>query len=199
MAFGGARGPQKCAETSAKCRCPPGVARLDSLHAHPPALRCSTRAGGRCETCGRPGHTGPRCLPDGRWQDPSSGAWRHRARPPHPHTEAGELAALRITRVVLARHISTTIPATTAPQPLPALPYPVRLAVPIWRSAGSPSEGAEPLRYQNLRLPAEVRVVFDRKVERESRVPSSEGERAHTHKPVVMFGEEVVPSGESAI
>jgi ribosomal protein S14 len=60
------------------------------------------RAGGHCEHCARPHGATLRCLPDGRWQDPRSGTWRDGRGRQAKAPAAGELAALRLTRVVLA-------------------------------------------------------------------------------------------------
>ena len=60
------------------------------------------RAGGVCETCGRPhGHT-VSCLSDGRWFDAARQAWRSgRGRVVHG-PEPIEATELRSTRVILA-------------------------------------------------------------------------------------------------
>jgi len=60
------------------------------------------RAGGVCETCGRPHGRMVSCLPDGRWFDVTRQAWRNgRGRVVHG-PEPIEAAALRLTRVILA-------------------------------------------------------------------------------------------------
>ena len=79
------------------------------------------RARGRCESCGRPHGATLRCLPDGRWQDPHSGAWRdgrgRRTRTP----EAGEMPALRVTRIVLAAAHLDHDPSNNRPRNLRSL------------------------------------------------------------------------------
>jgi len=60
------------------------------------------RAGGRCETCGRPHGTRVACLPDGRWYDPKAGDWRGPDGAPAAWPDMVERAALRHTPVRLA-------------------------------------------------------------------------------------------------
>ena len=60
------------------------------------------RAGGVCQGCGRPHRVALRCLPDGRWFDPSAITWRdHRGRPCR-WPDLVETVQIRTTRVVLA-------------------------------------------------------------------------------------------------
>jgi hypothetical protein len=59
------------------------------------------RAGGRCESCGRPHGIEVRVLPDGRWMHPATGAWSDARGLPCAHPTVPELSDPRWTRVVL--------------------------------------------------------------------------------------------------
>jgi hypothetical protein len=61
-----------------------------------------TRAGGRCEACGRPHGALLRCLPDGRWLDRERMLWRDGRGRPARWPDLIEAARARTTRVVLA-------------------------------------------------------------------------------------------------
>lgn len=60
------------------------------------------RAGGRCERCGRPHKAIVRCLPDGRWFDIHSHAWRDGRNRLARWPDLLETAQTRTTRVILA-------------------------------------------------------------------------------------------------
>src|ERR1700712_4903109 len=60
------------------------------------------RAGGRCQSCGRPHKTIIRCLPDGRWFDPDAATWRDGRGRPSPWPDLIDATRMRTTRVVLA-------------------------------------------------------------------------------------------------
>lgn len=60
------------------------------------------RAGGACQCCGRPHGIELRCLPDGRWFDPTLRTWRDRRGRPARWPDLTELTRQRTTRVVLA-------------------------------------------------------------------------------------------------
>ena len=60
------------------------------------------RAAGICQGCGRPHGTKIRCLPDGRWFDPTKGIWRNGRGRPARWPDLVEIAQVRHTRVVLA-------------------------------------------------------------------------------------------------
>ena len=60
------------------------------------------RAGGRCQTCGRPHGETVRCLPDGRWYDAASSTWRNGRGRPARWPDIEEATRIRHTRVVIA-------------------------------------------------------------------------------------------------
>ena len=60
------------------------------------------RAGGRCETCARPHGAVVCCLPDGRWFDPVTRAWRSGQGMVAVGPDAADSATIRWIRVVLA-------------------------------------------------------------------------------------------------
>lgn len=61
------------------------------------------RAGGACETCGRPHGRTVYCLGDGRWWDAMVGAWRDgQGRTLRTLPTIEDLGTIRSTRVVLA-------------------------------------------------------------------------------------------------
>ena len=60
------------------------------------------RAGGRCQRCRRPHLTSVRCLPDGRWFDEQTAAWRDRQGRTARWPDLIEATQFRMTRVVLA-------------------------------------------------------------------------------------------------
>ena len=60
------------------------------------------RAGGACQRCGRPHGMTLRCLPDGRWFDPTLQAWRDRRGRPARQPDLEEMTRQYTTRVVLA-------------------------------------------------------------------------------------------------
>jgi hypothetical protein len=60
------------------------------------------RAGARCQRCRRPHLALVRCLPDGRWFDEQTAAWRDRQGRLARWPDLIETAQLRLTRVVLA-------------------------------------------------------------------------------------------------
>ena len=60
------------------------------------------RAGGRCETCGRPHKADLRCLPDGRWYDTQAHTWRDGRNRPARWPDLLEATRYRTTRVILA-------------------------------------------------------------------------------------------------
>ena len=60
------------------------------------------RAAGICQGCGRPHGTKIRCLPDGRWFDPTQGIWRNGRGRSARWPDLVETAQVRHTRVVLA-------------------------------------------------------------------------------------------------
>ena len=60
------------------------------------------RAGGKCERCQRPHGTMVRCLPDGRWFDPSRQTWLDGRGRPARWPMLVEAIEMRTTRVILA-------------------------------------------------------------------------------------------------
>lgn len=60
------------------------------------------RAGGRCQSCGRPHLAQLRCLPDGRWFDEKASIWRDRRGRPARWPDLIEAIRFKTTRVVLA-------------------------------------------------------------------------------------------------
>lgn len=60
------------------------------------------RAGGVCQTCGRPHATLVRCLPDGRWFDPAQSTWWDGRGRLASWPDLEQLITLRTTRVILA-------------------------------------------------------------------------------------------------
>ena len=60
------------------------------------------RAAGICQGCGRPHGVTVRCLPDGRWFDPTCRTWRNGRGRPARWPDLVETAQMRHTRVVLA-------------------------------------------------------------------------------------------------
>ena len=60
------------------------------------------RAGGQCQSCGRPNIQRLRCLPDGWWFDEAGHIWRDRRGRPAKWPDLLELSQQRVTRVVLA-------------------------------------------------------------------------------------------------
>jgi hypothetical protein len=61
-----------------------------------------SRAGGRCESCGRPHGMVVRCLPDGRWLDQEQKIWRDGRGRAARWPDLIDTVRLRTTRVVLA-------------------------------------------------------------------------------------------------
>lgn len=64
-------------------------------------VRCD-RAGGVCQTCGRPHGQTVRSLPDGRWFDPENNTWRSARGRPARWPDLEQAIHMRSTRVVLA-------------------------------------------------------------------------------------------------
>jgi hypothetical protein len=60
------------------------------------------RAGGRCQSCGRPHKTVIRCLPDGRWFDVEAATWRDGRGKSCRWPDLIDATRERTTRVVLA-------------------------------------------------------------------------------------------------
>jgi hypothetical protein len=60
------------------------------------------RAAGICQTCGRPHGITIRCLPDGRWFDPTRHTWRNGRGRPARWPDLEETVQMRGTRIVLA-------------------------------------------------------------------------------------------------
>lgn len=60
------------------------------------------RAGGVCQTCGRPHGQMLRALPDGRWYDPERRTWRDGRGRTARWPDLEQLIAVKVTRVVLA-------------------------------------------------------------------------------------------------
>jgi hypothetical protein len=60
------------------------------------------RAGGVCQTCGRPHGVTVNVLPDGRWYDPEQKTWRDGRGRNARWPDLEQLSRLRATRVVLA-------------------------------------------------------------------------------------------------
>ena len=60
------------------------------------------RAGGRCQSCGRPHLAQLRCLPDGRWYDEQAATWRGSRGRAARWPDLVEALSLRSTHVVLA-------------------------------------------------------------------------------------------------
>src|ERR1700760_2317749 len=66
------------------------------------------RAGGRCQRCRRPHLARVRCLPDGRWFDEQTVAWRDRQGRIARWPDLLEATRFRMTRVVLsAAHLDS--------------------------------------------------------------------------------------------
>ena len=79
------------------------------------------RAGGRCQSCGRPHLTRLRCLPDGRWFDVAAQTWRDRRGQPCRWPDLIDAIRLRTTRVVLAAAHLDSDPANNRLRNLRAL------------------------------------------------------------------------------
>ena len=79
------------------------------------------RAGGRCQTCGRPHRATVRCLPDGRWYDAAASTWRNGRGRPARWPDLEEATRIRHTRVVLAAAHLDHNPANNRPRNLRGL------------------------------------------------------------------------------
>ncbi|MBK8177228.1 MAG: hypothetical protein IPK66_18815 [Rhodospirillales bacterium] len=60
------------------------------------------RARGMCQKCGRPHGTIVRCLPDGRWFDPTEAIWRDGRGRPARWPDLEQMTRQRTTKVILA-------------------------------------------------------------------------------------------------
>jgi hypothetical protein len=79
------------------------------------------RAGGRCQSCGRPHGETVRCLPDGRWYDTAALTWRNGRGRPARWPDLEEATRIRHTRVVLAAAHLDHNPANNRPRNLKSL------------------------------------------------------------------------------
>ena len=79
------------------------------------------RAGGRCQSCGRPHGETVRCLPDGRWYDAAMRTWRNGRGRPARWPDLEEATRMRHTRVVLAAAHLDHNPANNRPHNLKSL------------------------------------------------------------------------------
>jgi hypothetical protein len=79
------------------------------------------RAGGRCQTCGRPHGETVRCLPDGRWYDTTASTWRNGRGRPARWPDLEEATHIRHTRVVLAAAHLDHNPSNNRPRNLRGL------------------------------------------------------------------------------
>ena len=79
------------------------------------------RAGGRCQTCGRPHGETVRCLPDGRWYDAAASTWRNGRGRPARRPDLEEATRIRNTRVVLAAAHLDHNPSNNRPRNLKGL------------------------------------------------------------------------------
>ena len=79
------------------------------------------RAGGRCQTCGRPHGETVRCLSDGRWYDTAASTWRNGRGRPARWPDLVETTGIRRTRVVLAAAHLDHNPANNRPRNLRGL------------------------------------------------------------------------------
>jgi hypothetical protein len=79
------------------------------------------RAGGRCQSCGRPHGETVRCLPDGRLYDAAASTWRSGRGRPARWPDIEEATRIRHTRVVLtAAHLDHN-PGNNRPRNLKSL------------------------------------------------------------------------------
>ena len=76
------------------------------------------RAGGRCQSCGRPHGETIRCPPDGRWYDAAARTWRNGRGWPARWPDLEEATRIRYTRVVLAAAHLDHNPANNRPHHL---------------------------------------------------------------------------------
>ena len=79
------------------------------------------RAGGRCQSCGRPHGETVRCLPDGRWYDAAASTWRSGRGRPARWPDIEEATRIRHTRVVLAAAHLDHNPGNNRPRNLKSL------------------------------------------------------------------------------
>ena len=100
------------------------------------------RAAGICQGCGRPHGTKIRCLPDGRWFDPTQRIWRNGRGRPARWPDLVETAQVRHTRVVLAAAHLDHNPRNNRRRNLKSLCqrcHMSTIARTIWHSGGSPT------------------------------------------------------------
>ena len=79
------------------------------------------RAGGRCQSCGRPHGETVRCLPDGRWYDAAASTWRSGRGRPARWPDIEEATRIRHTRVILAAAHLDHNPGNNRPRNLKSL------------------------------------------------------------------------------